>query len=147
MKYYSEISKKLYESEEELKKDESEIQERTTVKETTKKELAKNIQKAEESYNLAVEHYNSALKEVQTLLKDTKEKVDEMLKEPLEEIKNTKADKFNALKDFNKQFGPYITTYTSENVDSDYKQIFNQKFPFEQMIDFIFNDCNFPFIW
>lgn len=131
MKYYSEITKKTYDTEDECQKEElkfkeekdkvqkqldkalKEREEKEKVKEASKKELAKKIEEAEQEVTEANNLYETAKEKAKAILDEAKAKANTILDTAKEKVKEAQEKKYNAVAEFNKQFGPYTTTLTS----------------------------------
>ena len=131
MKYYSEITKKTYDTEDECQKEElkfkeekdkvqkeldkalKEREEKDKVKETSKKELAKKIEEAEQEVTEANNLYDTAKEKAKAIMDEARKKANVILDTAREKVKEAQEKKYNAVAEFNKQFGPYTTTLTS----------------------------------
>lgn len=114
MKYYSEKLGKLFDTPEELKEKEAAAAKAETEKAITKARLAKNIEDADNALNSAYDALEIAKKKVEELQKEYDKKVDDILNPAIEEVKKCNEKKVNAIKTFNKVYGPYKTTYTGD---------------------------------
>ena len=125
MKYFSEITKKYYDSEKEAlsaeevaikEKEEAEAKRAAEEKALTtrKKELADKVDIAESALDEAYNHYREVQRECSL-----------KLQEAGEVVKKAEAEKVNAIKEFNKQFGVYRTCYTGEKAQKEFDRLFD----------------------
>ena len=143
MKYYSELTKKMYDTEDALKKAESELTESKEKTAISKKESAKKVELADKKYRDALDSYDEAEIRVQDLIEQTKSKIEDMLKVPIQNIKKAKEERLEALLDFNKKYGPYTTSYSGEQASKEYERLLKANGWFDTLLD----SWDFPFIW
>lgn len=143
MKFYSELTKKMYDTESALKKAESELTSNKEKKEISKKEAAKRVELADKNYKAALDSYDNAKLKIQEVVKEAKTKIDEILDEPIKDVKIAKEQRLAALLDFNKRYGPYTTTYSGEDASKEYERLLKVN----GWIDTVLDNWAFPFIW
>ena len=143
MKFYSELTKKMYDTEESLKKAESELTETKEKNVLSMKAAAKRIETAEQKYREALDAYDNAEVKVQELIEETKAQIEIMLKEPIQSIKEAKEEHLAALIDFNKKCGPYTTSYSGEQACKEYERLIKSN----GWLDTILDSWSIPFIW
>ena len=125
MKIYSEITKELYDSVEECKKAEKAVEDKHAleVKEKEeklaneskrKKELSKAIEQAEEKVKIANNLYETAKTKAAKILEDSNKQVKDILEKAEKDVKEAEEAKFEAIMNFNKEFGKYTVTLTGE---------------------------------
>ena len=129
MKYFSEVTKSCYDTEPELvaaeqaflqqqnsecSKDCDDTMSVSDSKEKTptRKQLANNVEQAEQALKDAYKEYDIVKVEIERLSKEYLAKVDELTKPAQEKIKQAEANKYQAISEFNKYYGGYQTIYT-----------------------------------
>ncbi len=130
MRYFSDLTKKYYDTEKDCIKAEEEYnkeQERVTnaLKKATlekekkdkeiqlkKKELAKAIEDAEQEVTEANNVYDAAKEKAREIYAEAKKKADELLDVASAKVKDAEEKKYKAVAEFNRNFGPYTTTIT-----------------------------------
>ena len=140
MKFYSETLKKLFDSEADLVAAESrdaelkaEEQEKKNKISAEKKIAATKVQLAAEAYEEALDRYNEEKKKALKILDDAEteaakvlnkanEEAEKILKDAEEKLSKSKSDKFNAVAEFNKSYGPYKTVLTKEAAEKEYNR-------------------------
>ncbi len=118
MKYYSEVLEKAFDTVEELEKAEKEKKQLDAEAETKKNEISK-------AKKLAAEAVQSAEKEVddaQENLKEVRAQARELLKEAYNKLSIAQEHRFNALKKFTEDYGPYKTYYTGEKAYNEFQK-------------------------
>lgn len=131
MKYYSEVLKKVYDTEEELKNAESSAEK----VECSKKELAKKVEQADKRIELAYDNYSEAKKKVNSIIDEANKKIKEVMEPARKEIKDAELAKTEAIKEFNSKYGVYITTYSGERALKEYEKFAKT---FDSMLDKFF---------
>lgn len=92
-----------------------------------KKELADKVEDENDKLDKAYEKYTEAKKQARAIIEEANKKAKELL-EPIEkEIRDCKTAKFNALMDFNKQFGAYNVKYTGEKAEKEYNRFLKER--------------------
>lgn len=130
MKYYSDLTKKMYDTEKELnaaekafnKELEEKKQEELTIS-NRKKELAKRVQDADDKITSAHNVYDLALQDVKKLSDEYTKKCDEIMDAAKKTLNDAEREKYEAVLAFNKEFGPYKTTYTGEKASEQFNRI------------------------
>lgn len=140
MKFYSEILKKLFDSEADLVAAESrdaqlkaEEQEKKNKISAEKKIAATKVQQAAEAYEEALDKYNEEKKNALKILDDAEseaakiinkanEEAEKIMNEAEENLRKAKFTKFNAVAEFNKAYGPYKTVLTPEDAEKEYNR-------------------------
>lgn len=133
MKFYSEHTKKFYDSEEDCKNAEEEFNRQKAEKEEEekskmlavskeKKELANAIETADANLNKAYEEYELAQKEAKKIMDEAIQKSNEILTPAKENIKNAQVEKYKAISAFNKKYGTYTTTYTGDKAYNEFRR-------------------------
>jgi len=127
MKFYSELTKEIYDTEKQLQD-----AERKFVKETnkndirmakaekdapvnkvpTKKQLAANVEKAEEAVNEAQANLRLANQKAQELSKKYLAEIDSIVEPAKKQLKDAQQARYDAIRKFNEAYGAYTTTYT-----------------------------------
>ena len=144
MRYYSDLTKKMYDTEKELceaedcykNEQEKKLQESTKVS-NRKKELAKNVQDADDKVIAARNAYDIALQDIEKLSKEYTKKCDSIMDEAKKALNDAEREKYEAVLAFNKEFGPYTTTYTGEKASEQFNRISKQ---LERSCSKLFND-------
>lgn len=125
MKYLSEITKETYNSEKECveaeklflekqKQDEELKKQKAAELSSQKKEAANKVEHSIEELSKAYDLYAEAEVKAKEIYKKAYDDAKEVLKAAKIKVREAQSNKFNALSDFNKKFGPYKTTYTGE---------------------------------
>lgn len=133
MKYYSDLTKKIYDTEDELtdaektyeKEQEDKKQEALKVS-NRKKELSKKIQDADDKITSAHNMYDMALQDIKKLSEEYTKKCDEIISAAKKTLNDAEREKYEAVLEFNKEFGPYRTTYTGEKASEQFNRIQKQ---------------------
>lgn len=140
MKITSEITNKEYATVEECLKAEAEFksakeQAASNKTSTEKKKLVDVIEACEKATNVAYENLEIAKSEVREMYAKSKKELEELIDkrneemskvlEPVEKaVKDAERAKYNAISNFNKQFGVYRKVYTGEDAIKDLKKSF-----------------------
>lgn len=129
MRYYSDKLNKIFENEEKLIEAEKDFDELQAKKEkeknellATKKEMATAIETANLAIDDARENYAKVYKEAEQIVEKARKEAEELLKPAREKIKDAQYKKYNAVKEFNKQYGPYTVSYTGERAYNEFKR-------------------------
>ena len=123
MKFYSEKTKKLYETEEELKIAEEALQAAKDSRELTRKQLAKKIEEAQERVHRAEEAYTDVEKQVEALIEETKKTIEQMYEEPTKELRDAQKNRVNAIREFNDKFGVYTISYSGDEAEKEFDRL------------------------
>lgn len=91
-----------------------------------KKELADKIEKADEAYVAACRVYDSEKVKAQQIIKEAKEKANQMLVAASKDVEKASADKMHAVAEFNKEFGKYTCVLTGSRAIEDHNRIVNE---------------------
>ena len=126
MKYYSESLKKFYDSESDLLKAEEEEKKQQAIAETSRKEMAKNIEEANTRIDKAYQEYEVAKKKVDDLIAETRQKVKSILDPAKKEISDAENDRMEAIKEFNEKYGVYTETFSGDKAVEQYNRVLNQ---------------------
>lgn len=122
------LKQKLEKEEKEnyLKKVDEEKNKLATIS-AQKKELANKVEAENDKLDKAYEKYTEAKKQAREIVEEANKKARELL-EPIEkEIRDCKTAKYNALMDFNKQFGAYNVKYTGEKAEKEYNRFLRER--------------------
>ena len=125
MKYYSEIVDKFFESEEELLCEEQKYKEKQESLKVTKANLAKKIEVANTALEEAYKAMEEAKKKDKELYEKYKEESKNIIEPCREEISKCLNDRAEAIKEFNRKFGSYKTTYTGDKALEEFDRILN----------------------
>lgn len=143
MKYYSDVLDKLFETEDELKKAESLVEEEKKkneelkkVESKEKKQLSQEIEKADKELDEAYLLYEKAKQDMINLKKETDKKCAEILDNAKKQLKEAQNKKFDCIKKFNDQFGPYKVSYTGDRALTEMNRHFSW---FDDLISNFFN--------
>ena len=123
MRYYSDELKKFYDKEEDLVKAETEAKEKKELTEVTRKELAKKVEQADSSIEIAYDNYNKAKEEVPKLVDETKTKINQIMEPARKQIEEAEHAKYEAIKEFNSKYGVYTATYTGDKAEQHYNKM------------------------
>lgn len=138
MKYFSENLNKLFDSQEELEsaeksaneQREKEAAEKALVSKE-KKACAEVVKAADANVDEAREKFQAARKEAQEILNKAYEEARGIVREASKELSEAQEKRYEALKDFNKKYGPYTMSYTGEQAYNEWKkavETFNEFF-------------------
>lgn len=140
MKFYSELTKKTYDTEKEClsaesdyKKEQERIQaeinkaveERKAKEEAlnaSKKELAKAIEIATSEVEEANSVYEAAKEKATSILDEAKKKANDILDAAKVKVREAEQKKYEAVAAFNRKFGPYSVTLTGEKAANEYNK-------------------------
>lgn len=117
--YYSEQTGKYYDTEKECHKAETELAIQKREEEQTKnsiskhkKELADKIELADSKVSEAYKHLEVCRQDAKKILDDAKKQAEGIIAGAKEELRKCQKEKYDTLAEFNKEFGPYTTTYS-----------------------------------
>lgn len=150
MKYFSEKLNKTFDSEKECLKAEQEyekVQQQLVADQEKKaneiskrkKELSKVIEEAEDKLAEANKLYEIAQEKAAKILEESNKQVKEIMDVAEASVKNAEEAKFNAILNFNKEFGPYSISYTGAKAADEFNRSmkkFNKTF--KDMIENLF---------
>ena len=153
MKYFSEELNKNFDTEEECKQAEAEYKEKKEKEETAlaerksaiskkKKELSDSIKVADDDVREAYKKLEQAKKEASDILKEARKSANDIIKEASNNVDIALSNRRDLIASFNKEFGPYMVTYTGDKVEEEYKRIVHQ---IRDIFDF--NPFSFSFHW
>ena len=135
MKYYSEITKKNYNSEKECLEAEkqhalksNEESKKQTELSIRKKQLAKAIEEADEKVTQANKEYNVAKAEAKKVAQEADKKIDEIFTDAENKIKEAEQEKFKLIQKWNEEFGTYNKTYTGQKALEEYERVTSRFF-------------------
>ena len=121
MKYYSELTKHTYDTEEECVSAETKFAEEEARKKEEasnlskeKKELAKLIDVADTELDNVYHQYNKAREEANKIISDAQAEADKVIKEASEKVKAAQQKRYDAISNFNKKFGVYTAHYDGD---------------------------------
>ena len=121
MKYYSELTKKTYETEDECVAAEKAFQEEEAHKKELanaaskeKKELVKNIDAAEANLSDAYKEYAKAKEKVKSIYAAAEKEAAEILNTAKKGVQDAEIAKCKAIKEFNSKYGAYTKSYSGE---------------------------------
>lgn len=109
-----------------------------------KKELADNIKTAEDNAALALEEYERVKEEARKKVAEVQEEAKKMLKEVEQKYSSALNDRYEAIRNFNKEFGTYVSTYTGKQALEEYNRLSKSMGRFFDNIDRYFS---FPFFF
>ena len=123
MKYYSEVTKQLYDSPEQLQQAEHNMignksvkrmakEEKSEEKAPTKKQLASEVEAAETKVNEAKANLELAKQKAQSISKAYLEEIDAIMEPAKQQLKDAQRARYEAIQKFNDTYGAYTTTYT-----------------------------------
>lgn len=140
MKYYSELTNKTYNTEDEclnaeasFKKEQKRIQDeiakavaekkaKEEAIQANKKELAKSIEEATKEVEEATSIYNAAKEKAKGILNEANKKANAILEAASDKVKEAEHKRYEAISAFNKKFGPYTTTLTGTKAADEYNK-------------------------
>lgn len=127
MKFYSEVTRQLYDTQEQLveaervfngqninkrmaKSDKTSKNEETKI--PTKKQLAAEVEAAEVKVNEAKANMELAKQRAQEVSKKYLEELDAIMEPAKQQLKDAQKARYDAIQRFNDMYGAYTTTYT-----------------------------------
>ncbi len=120
MKYYSDVTKKVYDTADELEKAEAEVKKLEEEKEAKlatiskeKKAFATEIKNADKELDEAYKQLDVAREKAKQLQKEHLKQLENILHPAEEAVKTAQNKKYEAVKAFNDKFGDFTTTYTA----------------------------------
>lgn len=125
MKYYSDKTKKFYETEEECEKDEEIFDSYKRRNSNLKKQLAKKVEDSDKELNDAYDKYKIAKDEASKILKEAEERANAVVNDARAEVVKAQKNKEDTLRNFNEKFGNYTVTYTGEDAVKEFKRAFD----------------------
>lgn len=102
---------------------------------TRKKEKAAAIQAADDALALAQTELDKAREEGRKLIEDAQAEAKKLIKEAAGKVRVASDKKYEAISDFNKEFGTYTTTYTGQKALEEYNRMTRH---FNDILDNIF---------
>ena len=134
MKFYSEVTKQLYDTEAELMAAESQVKckpikrmaklEQSSGEQPaqipTKKQLAAKVEAAEAGVNEARANLELARQQAQELSKKYLEDIDAIMNPAKQKLQDAQKTRYNAIRAFNDAYGPYTATYTGEKAADEF---------------------------
>lgn len=150
MKYYSEITKKLYDDEEALFEEEvafAEAAERAEEEKklaeqkvsARKKELSKCIEDADDALDLAHQMLAEAKVKCKEILDTANKEVSEVMNGATKAVKEAEIVRIKAVEEFNKEFGPFKVSYTGDRARREMERAFDTTDTFQRLIESIFS--------
>lgn len=131
--YKSEKTGKTYTSEEECIKAEKEFDkvkqaELVKAKEISKrkKELSDKINEANEKVDIAYKDYHSTQEKANAMIEAAKKSAEELLLAAARELEKATEERMNQIIEFNKEFGPYTTSYVGDKARAEYEKVVNE---------------------
>lgn len=125
MKFYSEVTKELYDTPEQLAAAELKFNTQNVAKRMvkstknektpevpSKKQLATEVEIADQKVSEAKANMELARQKAQELSKKYLEEIDAILEPAKKELTNAQKARYDAIQRFNDAYGPYSTTYT-----------------------------------
>lgn len=153
MKYFSELTNKNYDTEDECKKAEAEFEDNKKKEETAlaerkatiskrKKELSDSIKEADSNVDTAYKELEEAKKKAQEVIQEARKRANEIIRVASEKVDKEVSNRRDLITSFNKEFGPYMVTYTGDKAEEEYERIVRR------MNDFASSVFSFsPFHW
>lgn len=128
MKFYSEVTKQLYDTQDQLveaelkfnnqnvnkrmAKAEKLVKNEEAPKLPTKKQLAAEVEAAEQKVSEAKANMELAKQRAQELSKKYLEEIDAIMEPAKQQLKDAQKARYDAIQRFNEAYGAYTTTYT-----------------------------------
>lgn len=142
MKYYSEILDQMFDSGEalidaemahvnKLEREEAERKAKESAMTNRKKELAKNIEACEVNLEAAYKQLEEAKRNAQSIIDAATKQAQETVKPAIDAVNTLQRDRVRAISAFNKEFGPFKTTYTGDKAQQELERmnkLFNRFF-------------------
>ena len=121
MKYYSELTKQAYDTEEDcvnaekiFAEEEAKKKEEASNLSKEKKELAKAIELTDEELDKAYHEYNDAREKASKILSGAEAEAGRIISEARDKVKAAQRKRYEAISNFNNKFGVYTTHYDGE---------------------------------
>ena len=121
MKYYSELTKKAYDTEDEcvnaeklFAEEEAKKKEEASNLSKEKKELAKIIDLADEELDRAYHEYNDAREKATKIMSEAEAEAEKVVTEASNKVKAAQRKRYEAIYNFNKRFGVYTAHYDGD---------------------------------
>lgn len=92
-----------------------------------KKELANAVSKADDAVAKAYSEYEIAKQEVRKILEESNTRMEKILGPAKSAVTKAENVRFEAIKAYNREFGPYQSVYTGERAEKELQR-FNQQF-------------------
>lgn len=140
MKYYSEQTKKFYDTEADLVEAEQKSAELKEKREATKKELAKKVESADARVEAARDAYKAVQEEIDKIVEEANQKIKDLIEPAKKEIKDAEYARAEAIREFNSKYGVYTTTYSGDRAIKEYER-------FAHYFDNAFKNIWDPFKW
>ena len=129
MKYFSDLTNKTYDSEAEcveaekiFKEEELKKVEKLNATSKRKKELSKLIEAADLEADKEYQNYQQAKEEASKVIAEAEAKADKMIREAAKRVSDARKKKYQAISNFNKEFGTYVVQYDDDKALKDLKQ-------------------------
>lgn len=129
MKYFSELTNKTYNSEAEcieaekaFKEEELKKAEKLNATSKRKKELSKLIEAADLEADKEYQNYHQVKEDASKIIAEAETKADKMIREAAKRVSDARKKKYQAISDFNKEFGTYVVQYDDDKALKDLKQ-------------------------
>lgn len=130
MKYYSDVTQKVYDTEEELNKAEEEIktleeekEKKSALVSKEKKELANKIDVAEDTLNAAYKDLDLAREKAKDVQREALKQIENILRPAEEAVKNAQAERLDAIREFNQKYGVFTTTLTGQKAADEMSRV------------------------
>lgn len=134
MSDFKELEGKIFNSINECKdaeskvlKDREVLAEKERDKSKLKKKLSSEIDKAEENLQKAYKDYENAKEAAKVILEESNKQMLDLINPAKEAVANAEKAKADAIKNFNKECGPYQKVYTGEQAQAEFDR-FNKQF-------------------
>lgn len=121
MKYYSELTKKAYDTEEDcinaekmFAEEEAKKKEEASNLSKEKRELAKLIEDAENELDEAYHFYTEAKEDADKIVSDAEKEAAKIIDEACTKVKAAQRKRYEAIANFNKRFGVYTAHYDGD---------------------------------
>lgn len=134
MKFYSEVTKQLYDTQEQLVEAErqvackpvkrmakiNDVEKKEDAKLPTKKQLAAEVEAAEIKVDEAKANLELAKQRAQEISKKYLEEIDSIMEPAKQQLKDAQRARYEAIQRFNENFGAYQKTYTGSQAADEF---------------------------
>ena len=122
MKYYSDKTKKFYETADECMTEEKVFDSCKKQNSVLKKKLADDVAQAESKLNEAYDNYSAARDEASSIVREAEKKAKLIVDAARDNVVKAQKEKETALRNFNDKFGTYTVTYTGEDAMREFRR-------------------------
>ena len=97
--------------------------EKKAVVSKKKKELSDKVVEADKKVDEAYKAYDVAREKASAIIEKAQKEAEEMLRNAAKEVESATENRMNQIQIFNKEFGPYMTTYVGDKAVEEYNNV------------------------